>query len=55
MADFLDDKKREIRDRLAGAGFAKWQMPDRIEIVDAIPRTSVGKYDKKVLRARFGT
>ena len=45
----------EIRDRLAGAGFAKWQMPDRIEIVDSIPRTSVGKYDKKVLRARFGT
>ena len=45
----------EICDRLAGAGFAKWQMPDRIEIVEAIPRTSVGKYDKKVLRARYGT
>ena len=41
--------------RLAEAGFAKWQMPDRIEILDSIPRTSVGKYDKKVLRARFGT
>jgi fatty-acyl-CoA synthase len=45
----------EISDQLARAGFAKWQMPDRIEIVDSIPRTSVGKYDKKVLRARFGT
>ncbi len=45
----------QIRESLAGAGFAKWQMPDRIEILDSIPRTSVGKYDKKVLRARFGT
>jgi fatty-acyl-CoA synthase len=44
----------QIRDRLADAGFAKWQLPDRIEILDAIPRTSVGKYDKKLLRARFG-
>ena len=45
----------QVCDRLAEAGFAKWQMPDRIEIVDSIPRTSVGKYDKKVLRAQFGT
>ena len=45
----------QVRDRLADAGFARWQMPDRIEIVDSIPRTSVGKYDKKVLRAQFGT
>ena len=26
---------------------------DRMEIVDALPRTSVGKIDKKLLRARF--
>jgi len=38
---------------LQQAGFARWQVPDRIELLDEIPRTSVGKFDKKVLRARF--
>ena len=45
----------QVHDQLVGSGFAKWQLPDRIELVDSIPRTSVGKYDKKVLRARYGT
>ena len=40
---------------LEGLGFAAWQVPDRIELVDAIPKTSVGKFDKKVLRSRFVT
>ncbi|APW40981.1 AMP-dependent synthetase [Rhodoferax koreense] len=31
--------------------FAKWQLPDRILFVDAIPKTGVGKLDKKVIRA----
>ena len=38
---------------LQANGFAKWQVPDRIELIDEVPRTSVGKFDKKVLRARF--
>jgi fatty-acyl-CoA synthase len=42
-----------VRAHLEGSGFARWQLPDRIEVVEAIPRTSVGKFDKKVLRARF--
>jgi len=33
------------------SGFAKWQMPDRILFVEAIPKTSVGKNDKKRIRA----
>jgi fatty-acyl-CoA synthase len=32
----------------------KWAVPDRIELVDAIDKTSVGKIDKKKLRARYG-
>jgi fatty-acyl-CoA synthase len=32
---------------------AKWWIPEQIEFVDEIPKTSVGKFDKKVLRARF--
>ncbi|MFQ6330924.1 long-chain-fatty-acid--CoA ligase [Nocardia sp. CWNU-33] len=30
--------------------FAKWQWPDTVLFVDQLPRTSVGKLDKKVLR-----
>jgi fatty-acyl-CoA synthase len=41
-----------IRDHLHGR-VAKWWIPERIELVDEIPKTSVGKFDKKVLRARF--
>ena len=33
--------------------FAKWQLPDTVVYVDAIPRTSVGKIDKKALRAAY--
>nr|WP_296778910.1 long-chain-fatty-acid--CoA ligase [Rhodococcus sp. (in: high G+C Gram-positive bacteria)] len=31
--------------------FAKWQMPDVVLFVDHLPRTGVGKLDKKALRA----
>jgi len=30
--------------------FAKWQLPDRVKFVDEIPKTSVGKFDKKKIR-----
>ncbi|KAA1418049.1 long-chain fatty acid--CoA ligase [Mumia zhuanghuii] len=42
----------ELRDHLAGS-FAKWQLPDAWTFIDAVPRTSVGKFDKKVLRRRY--
>ena len=32
---------------------AKWWLPERWTFVDAIPKTSVGKFDKKVLRAQY--
>ena len=34
-------------------GFAKWQLPDRYEVIDAVPRTSTGKFWKLRLRERF--
>ena len=37
-----------IRDR-----FASWWMPDDVVFVDEIPKTSVGKFDKKILRDRY--
>ena len=33
----------ELREHLAGQ-YAKWQLPDRIEFVDEIPRTATGKF-----------
>ena len=38
---------------LKDKGFAKWQAPDRYEVIDAIPRTSTGKFWKVKLRERF--
>jgi fatty-acyl-CoA synthase len=32
---------------------AKWWLPDDVIFIDAVPKTSVGKFDKKVLRAQY--
>lgn len=42
----------ELREFLS-ADFAKWQLPDAWAFIDQVPRTSVGKFDKKVLRRRY--
>ncbi len=38
---------------LLGKSFAKWQLPERYEFIDAVPRTSTGKFWKLKLRERF--
>ena len=42
----------ELRDFLAGK-VARWQVPERWVFIDAVPKTSVGKFDKKAVRARY--
>jgi fatty-acyl-CoA synthase len=42
----------ELRSHLSRS-FIKWQLPDRFEFLDAIPRTSTGKFWKVKLRERF--
>ena len=37
-----------LRDRVA-----KWWIPDEYAFIDEVPKTSVGKFDKKVLRGRL--
>jgi fatty-acyl-CoA synthase len=32
---------------------AKWWIPDEFAFIDEVPKTSVGKFDKKVLRRRL--
>ena len=47
-----EPSKAEILDAL-GAKIAKWQMPDDVVFVDALPMTATGKISKKDLRAKF--
>ncbi len=42
----------ELREHLA-RHYAKWQIPDRFEFIDEIPRTATGKFKKTALREMF--
>jgi fatty-acyl-CoA synthase len=47
VADLTAEEIREfLRERVAS-----WWLPDDVRFVDEVPKTSVGKFDKKVLRA----
>jgi fatty-acyl-CoA synthase len=48
-----DPTAEELNDHLSER-FPSWWLPDRYEIVAAIPRTSTGKFDKKTLRGQYG-
>ncbi len=51
--DFKDDiTKEEIYDHIRPR-FASWALPDDIIFIENLPKTSVGKFDKKVLRTQF--
>jgi fatty-acyl-CoA synthase len=41
LADFLQDR------------VARWWVPERWAFITEVPKTSVGKFDKKVLRASY--
>jgi fatty-acyl-CoA synthase len=43
----------ELNAHLLKHSFAKWQLPERYEFIDAVPRTSTGKFWKLKLRERF--
>ena len=42
----------ELREFLS-KDFAKWQLPDSWAFLEQVPRTSVGKFDKKVIRKMY--
>jgi len=51
--DFVESlTKEEIYDHLRPR-FSSMYLPDDIVFIEAVPKTSVGKFDKKVLRAQF--
>ena len=47
----ISDRGASCSDFLAGK-VARWALPERWTFIDTVPKTSVGKFDKKVLRAR---
>ena len=44
-APSAEELAAHLRDRVA-----KWWIPDEFAFIDEVPKTSVGKFDKKVLR-----
>ena len=52
LRDGMHASPDELREHLS-SDFAKWQLPDRIEFVAAIPRTATGKFKKTELRQQF--
>ena len=51
--DFKDSlTKDEVLDHIRPL-FPKMYIPDDVVFIEAVPKTSVGKFDKKLLRAQF--
>ncbi len=44
--------KEEITEHLSKK-FAKWQLPEAVVFVSSVPKTSVGKFNKKVIREEY--
>ena len=52
LHDGVDVTPSELREFLADK-VVRWWVPERWTFIAEIPRTSVGKYDKKTIRARY--
>jgi len=51
QTEIIDGIRALLNDEIVAGRLSKWAMPDRIEFVEALPKTSVGKLDKKLLRS----
>jgi fatty-acyl-CoA synthase len=49
----VEDLKSHMRTAVNAGQLPKYGLPDRYVLVDALPKTSVGKLDKKVLRQGY--
>jgi fatty-acyl-CoA synthase len=47
LKDGAEASPDEVRQHLS-SHFAKWQLPERVEFIDEIPRTATGKRPRKV-------
>lgn len=57
QASTVEEPAQQVRAAIQAAidagQLSKWAMPQTIEILDSLPKTSVGKLDKKLLRATY--
>ena len=49
-----EELKEHLTQYVEEGKILKWWIPDRFVFVNEIPRTSVGKFDKKVMRSSYG-
>jgi fatty-acyl-CoA synthase len=52
-ADYVGQIDKEEIIEYLRPKIARWWMPDDVIFIDTVPKTSVGKFDKKVLRRRY--
>lgn len=55
VADGTPPTLAELRAFLGTRGLAEYKLPDRLRLVDALPRTPIGKVNKAALRATLDT
>jgi fatty-acyl-CoA synthase len=53
LREGADVSAEDLLEHLRGR-VAKWWLPDEFAFISEVPKTSVGKFDKKVLRSRLG-
>ncbi len=49
----VESIQQHIQKHVDAGDLTKWAIPDRVEFVDAIVKTSVGKIDKKLIRQQY--
>jgi fatty-acyl-CoA synthase len=52
LRDGASASAAELREFL-GESVARWQLPERWAFIEAVPKTSVGKFDKKQVRVQY--
>ncbi|HYF20878.1 MAG TPA: hypothetical protein VEA40_23625 [Ramlibacter sp.] len=52
---FVGGRGGRDRDYVSAGLISRFAIPERVEFVPAIDKTSVGKFDKKRMRQRYGT
>jgi fatty-acyl-CoA synthase len=52
VVEGADVSAAELRDHLS-TSVPAWQLPERWSFVSEVPKTSVGKFDKKLVRSRY--
>jgi fatty-acyl-CoA synthase len=56
VKDGADVTASQLRDFLSRRDdVMRWHLPERWTFIDKVPRTGVGKFDKKLVRARYAS